>query len=441
ARADTCGGTRCPEYEHCWLTLAKRRAEAAQVVVVNHHLFFADLAVRSAFGSVIPEYDTVVFDEGHLLEEIATLYFGTQASAAQIEDLARDAESLAKKEGGSRKGGGGAAGLRQAAKEFFLPLADLLEGAPGRIPFESPDRGGPALDTEWSLLKEMLDEVRRLASRDETPGGPGERVASRAADVKEALTFLLQQNLFDRLHACVVTSATLAVEDSFDFFQTRLGLEGVEALAVPSSFDHESQAVLYLPHGMPEPRERDFAKHAIQQIQDLLRITEGRAFLLFTSYAMMEKVRDALVRNRRWNLFVQGDGSKAALVERFRETDSAVLLGTTSFWHGVDVPGEALSLVVIDKLPFDVPSDPLVAARINRIREEGGNPFADYQTPLAVLELKQGLGRLLRSSTDRGILAVLDPRITTKPYGKTFLASLPPYRVVRDIEACKAFWK
>jgi ATP-dependent DNA helicase DinG len=473
ARAETCTGKHCPEYEDCWLTVMRRRAEQSQILVVNHHLFFADLAVRSAFGAVLPEYDTVIFDEGHLLEEIATLYFGTQASSAQVEDLARDAEALAKKEGGSRKGGGGAAGLRQSAKEFFLPLLDRLEGAPGRIPFDPPDRGGADLSTQWSLLKESLEDVRRLASRDDTPGGAGERVSSRASEISDAFDFLLRRDnagfvygmeirgkgsvlvqaapidvsgllrgrLFENLHASVVTSATLAVEDEFDFFQKRLGLEGVDTLLVDSSFDHASQAVLYLPQGMPEPRERDFAKHAVQEIQDLLRITEGRAFLLFTSYAMMEKVRDAISRNRRWRLFVQGEGSKLALVEEFRTTESAVLLGTTSFWHGVDVPGEALSLVVIDKLPFDVPSDPLVAARIERIREEGGNPFAEYQIPLAVLELKQGLGRLLRSSADRGILAVLDPRITTKPYGKSFLSSLPPYRVVRDIEACRQFWK
>jgi ATP-dependent DNA helicase DinG len=208
---------------------------------------------------------------------------------------------------------------------------------------------------------------------------------------------------------------------------------------VETSFDHERQAMLYLPKSMPEPREPGFVSRAMEEIEQLLAITQGRAFLLFTSWAMLEKVRNLLELDARWNLFVQGEGSKIALVESFRETENAVLLGTTSFWQGVDVPGDALSLVVIDKLPFAVPGDPLISARIDRIKEEGGNPFREYQTPMAVLELKQGLGRLIRSRSDRGLLAVLDPRITTKFYGKRFLQSLPPYTVVRDLSSCEEF--
>jgi ATP-dependent DNA helicase DinG len=191
---------------------------------------------------------------------------------------------------------------------------------------------------------------------------------------------------------------------------------------------------------MPEPRAAAFLSRALEEARALLEITGGRAFLLFTSYAMMEKVRNVLKEENRWTLFVQGEGSKVALVESFRSTSEAVLLGTSSFWHGVDVPGEALSMVVIDKLPFDVPSDPLVAARIERIRHQGGNPFREYQTPMAVLALKQGLGRLLRSRTDHGLLVVLDPRIITRPYGKAFLRSLPPYPVVQDLESCRRFF-
>jgi ATP-dependent DNA helicase DinG len=212
-------------------------------------------------------------------------------------------------------------------------------------------------------------------------------------------------------------------------------------MIVASPFDHARQAVLYLPRRMPEPREPAFFARAMEEIESLLDITGGRAFLLFTSHAALSKAKEHLARVGRFPLFVQGEGSKAALLEAFKATPRAVLLGTNSFWHGVDVPGEALSLVVIDKLPFDVPSDPLVAARIERIRENEGNPFAEYQTPMAVLDLKQGLGRLLRSRGDRGILTVLDPRLTTKGYGKTFLASLPPYPVVRDREAAAAFFR
>ncbi|HJQ96880.1 MAG TPA: ATP-dependent DNA helicase, partial [Candidatus Polarisedimenticolaceae bacterium] len=251
---------------------------------------------------------------------------------------------------------------------------------------------------------------------------------------------ILEDKLFDRLHACVLTSATLSIGGSFDFFKKRLGLGSAESLMVESPFDHARQAVLYLPKGMPEPRDPAFFPRALDEIRALLSITSGRAFLLFTSHAALGRAREALRGSGEHPLLVQGEGSKAALVEAFKATPGAVLLGTSSFWHGVDVPGEALSLVVVDKLPFDVPSDPIVAARIERIREDEGNPFSEYQVPMAVLDLKQGLGRLLRSKGDRGVLAVLDPRLTTKGYGKTFLASLPPYPVVRSREEAAAFF-
>ena len=471
ARADTCTGRKCPEFEQCWLTKLKRDAERASILVVNHHLFFADLAVRSAFGSVLPEYDTVVFDEAHLLEEIATQYFGVTVSSGQVEELARDAEALAGKAGGPAKGAGGAAALRRAAREFFGVLRERLPEESGRMRFDPPERGGPALEHEWAALSGAIDDVSSegSAAADET----GAAIEARGGEIKEALSLvlrrsdpgfvysvegrgragvllgaapidvstILRESLFEGLHAAVLTSATLAVEGRFEFFQRRLGLEDCATRIVDSPFDHARQALLYLPKGMPEPRERGWLDRALDEIGALLEITRGRAFLLFTSYAVMAKVREALELDGRWTLFVQGAGSKAALVEAFKEAERGVLLGTTSFWHGVDVPGEALSLVVIDKLPFDVPGDPLIAARIEKIRQAGGNPFAEYQTPLAVLELKQGLGRLLRSRSDRGLLSVLDPRLTTRPYGRTFLASLPPYAVVRGIEACREFFE
>ena len=329
------------------------------------------------------------------------------------------------------------------------------------------------LEAEWAVLSESLDDVSRQTTALPNAADGAEALPGRAEELRDALaqvlhredpsyvygmetrgrgtvvlsaspidvSQLLRSNLFERLETCVLTSATVTVEGRFEFFRNRLGLEEAETTVVESSFDHERQAVLYLPRRMPEPRQPTFLERAVEEIVGLLDITAGRAFLLFTSYANMERVHAELEQIDRWPLFLQGSGSKVALVETFRRTPHAVLLGTTSFWHGVDVPGEALSLVVVDKLPFDVPSDPLIAARIDRIRDEGGNPFAEYQVPLAVLELKQGLGRLLRSGDDRGILAVLDPRLTTRGYGRTFLRSLPPHRVVRDQAACVEFFR
>lgn len=473
ARADTCTGTKCPEYERCFLTTLKRRAQASDVVVVNHHLFFADLAVRTAYGAVLPDYDTVVFDEAHLIEDVATLYFGVQVSSGQIEELARDAEAAAARLGGPSRGGGGAASLRLAAHAFLEPLRGRLRGATGRRPFAPPERGGVDVEAEWAELSEALDEVQRQAGRLERLGGQGDSVGRRAEELRLALDHVLRRDdprfvygieargrggvalaaqpidvaeplrerLFDGLRACVLTSATLTVAGGFDFVTTRLGLGDAEALTVESSFDYASQAALYLPRDMPEPRDPGFVPRAVERIRELLDVTDGRAFLLFTSWANLDRVREALDDDGRWPLVVQGEGSKAALVERFKTTPRAVLLGTASFWHGVDVPGDRLSLVVIDKLPFDVPDDPLVAARIERIRGEGGNPFMAYQVPLAVLELKQGLGRLLRGRGDRGLLSVLDPRLTGRRYGRIFLDSLPPYTRVDDLDACRRFMR
>ncbi len=467
ARADPCTGRKCPEYEECWLTRMKRKAADSDIVVVNHHLFFADLALRSEYGAVLPDYDAVVFDEAHLLEDVVTLYFGENVSAGMVEDLAREAERLAHKEGGPEKGGGGAAGVRAAAADFFAPLRTLTVNRQGRVRFLAPEQGGPDLDGEWAFLSEAFEEMARSAPSGEEGEMIGGRVDQIIAATNRVLdrtdrnfvysveargknnlilsaapievASILEERLYERLDVAVLTSATLTVDRSFEFFGRRLGLAGCDTLAVETSFDHERQAMLYLPKSMPEPREPGFAGRAMEEIEQLLAITQGRAFLLFTSWAMLEKVRNLLELDARWNLFVQGEGSKIALVESFRETENAVLLGTTSFWQGVDVPGDALSLVVIDKLPFAVPADPLISARIDRIKEEGGNPFREYQTPMAVLELKQGLGRLIRSRSDRGLLAVLDPRITTKFYGKRFLQSLPPYTVVRNLSRCEEF--
>lgn len=463
AKADTCSGGRCPEYEECWLTRLKRTAQQSDIVVVNHHLFFADLAIRTAFGAVLPDYDTVIFDEAHMLESVATLFFGAQVGSGQIEQLAKEAEKAASRAGGPARGGGGAAGLRSASEEFFETVRQDIGTATGRVRFRSEAEGGPDLEAEWAVMSEALDELTRQCSRIDAGADGGEPVADKAESLKETLdrilarddsgfvygveprgrgvlltaapievAELLREALFDKLKASVLTSATLAVRDSFDFFLERLGLDQAETMTVESSFDYPKQGVLYLPKRMPEPRDPGFFGRSVEEILKLLAITDGHAFLLFTSHAAMGRMHRELAGIDHWPLFVQGEAPKAWLVERFRATPRAVLLGTSSFWHGVDVPGEALSLVVVDKLPFAVPSDPLISARIDRIRESGGQPFRDYQVPMAVLDLKQGLGRLIRSRSDKGILAVLDPRLTGKSYGKTFLDSLPPFHMARD---------
>jgi len=473
ARADTCTGSRCPEYENCWLTRVKREAQQTNIVIVNHHLFFADLAVRSEFGSVLPEYDTVVFDEAHLLEEVATLYFGIQVSTNQIEELARDAEKLSAAGGGPKVNGAGAGPLREAAREFFMPLQGRLRDAIGRIRFDPPGHGGADLEAEWAVLSHALDEVSRQSAALETGAETVESLPRRCETIRVALQNIvprddpgtvygiemrgrasvvltaspidvadtLRERLFERVDAAVLTSATLAIGGKFDFYRQRLGVDDAEGTIVPSSFDYETQAALYLPPHMPEPREPQYFDRALDEIIALLELSGGRAFLLFTSHAQMNRVHERLSEYERWPLLLQGQGSKAGLIETFRTTDRAVLLGTTSFWQGVDVAGPALSLVVIDKLPFDVPSDPLVAARIERLRDQGQNPFMEYQLPMAVLDLKQGLGRLLRGREDRGVLAVLDGRLVSRRYGKVFLESLPPYSRFRDREPLAGFFR
>jgi ATP-dependent DNA helicase DinG len=246
--------------------------------------------------------------------------------------------------------------------------------------------------------------------------------------------------LFSRVPTVVLTSATLTIDRSFAFVRRRLGLDEGAELSLPSPFDPQRQAVLYLPTSFPEPRHDTFIERFVEQARALLEITDGRAFLLFTSYANLERAKEALVRSAPWPILAQGDAARHALLEKFRATPHAVLLATASFWHGVDVQGDQLSLVVIDKLPFDAPGDPVVAARIDAIRRHGGDPFMEYQVPSAVIDLKQGLGRLLRSRRDRGVLAIMDARLLSKRYGRVFLNSLPPFPVVHDLDTVRTFF-
>lgn len=468
ATSENCTGQSCPDFEACWVTHMRQAALEADIVVVNHHLLCADLAVKDAsHGQVIPEYDTVILDEAHLLEDVATQYFGLQVSSHRVDDLVRDVE----RESGAFDGrlhesvvAAEGQAVRDRAERFFRAVGAA---------------GGRRLGRGWAdgrlqqaaqQVTERLDGLRTaiLAVRDRPEALTA--LAGRAAALKEELQFVLRADdedhvyfvetrgrgvflkatpidvagrlrelLFGRVRAAVLTSATLAVDGGFTHLEDRLGLQPTEELLLPSPFDFERQAVLYVPRHLPEPQSPSFVARAADEIVRLLELSRGRAFVLFTSYANLNAVADRIAGAVPYPLFVQGEAPRAALLDAFRRTPGAVLLATSSFWQGVDVAGEQLSCVIVDKLPFASPTEPVVQARIERLRKRGGDPFSEYQVPGAVLMLKQGLGRLIRAASDRGILAVLDSRLVARGYGRRFLASLPPARLVHDLEDVRRF--
>jgi len=492
ARRETCTGQKCPQFERCFLTLMHQRALESDLVIVNHHLFFADLALkrREVPGlGVIPDYRAVIFDEAHDLEEVASQYFGLSVSNYRLEELARDCEqTLRLKDCGKPELFQAARRVRERAERLFA----LLEGEEGRFGFEQRDQfrdesQSNRYATAYAALSGALEglESALAALRDK----PEEvhALIRRAAEARADLAFLLEgddrhyvywierrgrgtflqatpidvaailsEALFDQVETCVLTSGTLAVGGSFEFVKRRLGIQYARERALDSHFDFPRQALLYIPPELPDPRRPEFAERAAREVCRILKATRGRAFVLFTSYQQMFQVYEmvsqqlpALCRGGarpartgeglKYTLLVQGDAPRSALLDRFRREPHPVLFATASFWQGVDVPGEQLSCVIIDRLPFAVPTDPVVAARLRVIQEDGGNPFLEYQVPQAVISLKQGFGRLIRSRTDRGVLAILDTRILTKNYGTIFLESLPDYRSTRQIGEVERF--
>jgi ATP-dependent DNA helicase DinG len=467
AASENCIGQSCPDFDPCWVTRMRQQALEADLVIVNHHLLCADLAVKeTSYGEVIPSYDTVILDEAHLLEDVATQYFGVHVSGHRFADLVRDVERelklmvragadvlheahvvrdradglfrrLAQGSGRRLRAGWMNARTQEEAQALLLRL-DGLRTAILAMPDGS--EGFVGLAGRALTLREELDFV--LKAEDDghvyfvETRGRSVQVKATPIDVSE----VLQESLFGRVRAAVLTSATLAVDGGFGYIKSRLGLESAEELRLPSPFEYERQAVFYVPRGMPEPQEPGFVPKAAEEIASLLRISRGRAFVLFTSYANMNAVVSRLAGEIPYPILMQGEAPRAVLLETFRRTPGAVLFATSSFWQGVDVAGDQLSCVIIDKLPFASPGDPVVAARIDRLRNRGGNPFAEYQVPVAVLMLKQGLGRLIRSARDRGVLAVLDSRIVHKSYGRRFLESLPPARLVHDLGEVEAFF-
>jgi ATP-dependent DNA helicase DinG len=493
ATAETCLGTECPRYDDCFVTRMRQRAAESDVVIVNHHLLCADAAVRqNAFGEVIPACSHAIVDEAHQLEDVATQYFGFSFSTYRVEELARDVERLPAIGAAALDGRNAIekaiVRLRDDAREFFADLsyAHRTDDRPRneervRATPTSLSRIGDAsarLTGALDVLEQALVRLKPDAAIRDDASGDGREAAAepvaalirRAGELRTDLRFLarasdpeyvyfvefrgrgvflraspidvsaiVRELLLDRMRTTVLTSATLTVDGTFDYIRGRLGISGADEIRLPSEFDYERQAVLYLPPRMPDPRSADFAGAAGRQVIEILKRTRGRAFVLFTSYATLRAVQMMAEMALDYPIFVQGTAPRTLLLKRFRETPHSVLLATSSFWQGVDVVGDALSCVIIDKLPFASPAEPVTAARIEAIRARGGEPFEDYQVPLAILALRQGLGRLIRHRRDRGVLTVLDPRLRTKGYGRRFLASLPPAPVVHELDAVSAF--
>ena len=484
AKSDTCLGQKCSDYEQCFITRMRDKAESADIVIVNHHLFFADLSVRgNQYGRVLPEYGAVIFDEAHLIEDIASEYFGVELSNFRLEELVRDTESLPIKDAVSMKALQKIA-LRVGglAEQFWLafpgrrnvdgripisPAEFAKEIRDGDVQLTSLGDAGNALDQTMKRLEDAiavhsseLTEAESLAKRVRQARndldflttqrdsnfvfwherrGKGSYLKSSPIDVSG----ILGARLFSNENPAILASATISSKGSFDFIIDRLGIDRdlTDTLLAPSAFDYRSQSVLYIPGNMPDPRSSEFTQIAAGEIVKLLEITEGRAFVLCTSNLGMKALYELVSSRTGYPCMVQGSTSKAGLLEWFRGTPNAVLFATSSFWQGVDVRGEQLSCVIIDKLPFAVPSDPVVAARSRFLDENGGNSFFDYSVPQAIITLKQGIGRLIRSKTDTGVVAILDSRLRTKGYGRDFLKSFPEMEVVDDLRDVARFFR
>jgi ATP-dependent DNA helicase DinG len=478
ARADTCLGQKCSSWDKCFITEMHRRATESDIIIVNHHLFFADLAIKQqADGApdagILPDAGAVIFDEAHELEDVAGNYFGISVSAARLEELCRDVEASLQRNRMYTAGLSGALKSLRERSGFFFSL--LPEGE-GRFAFENrreflEENGDEFVGLQQSLVR-LNSEIEGLPSKPEEVFA----FTRRAQELHVQLGFLmenedkntvfwierrragreksnvsiqatpidvgpvLREALWSRLESSVLTSATLAVGGGFEYIRQRLGVEHARELVLPSHFDYQNQALLYVPLDLPDPRTPQFAVKAADRIRKLLEITRGRAFVLFTSYAQMRDIHQRLLGEVEFPMLLQGDAPKNALLEEFRLTPNCVLFATASFWQGVDVQGEQLSCVIIDRLPFAVPSDPVVAARVKAIDAEGGNAFFQYQVPAAVITLKQGFGRLIRSLHDRGLLALLDNRILKKAYGRVFVESLPNYRRTTELGKVEEFF-
>ncbi len=475
--SDQCLGGSCPEFAHCFISSLRKKAGSVDLLIVNHHLLFSDLALRKGgYGEVLPRYEAVIFDEAHHIENVATAFFGRSFSQYQVFALLTDIEKMAEDDLPpeicaeiSR--------MVMGVKERVKAFASLFPVKRGR--FYLKDLIAELTEEVWrdeiNLLSRGLERLNDKISRYDEHGEYWKSLERRGRELVKSvqevgLHFLendyvhwyerrdrsvvlsatpvevakeLNAYLYPLVLSCILTSATLSSGGNFSYLRDRLGLsDEVECLQFHSPFDYEKRALIYVPdNSFPEPSAPDYGRELCSRILEILQISEGRGLVLFTSFKGMERVASFLEDCFDYPVLVQGTASRQSLLTRFREETHSVLLAVASFWEGVDVVGESLSCVIIDKLPFEVPTDPVIEARIKHILEKEGKPFFEFQVPRAILALRQGMGRLIRSSSDRGVIAVMDVRLYKKGYGRLFLRSMPPAPIVRTVQELSVFFK
>ncbi len=478
AQSSQCLGSDCPDGASCFVNQLRKQAGSARLLIVNHHLFFSDLALRQAgFAEILPRYQAVIFDEAHHLEGVATQFFGRNFSQYQLLDLLVDIERQAVSDLATNSRDqliAFARGLSSRMDRFF----QLFPAQRGRYPLLDLISGQPSWSEEVTSLASGLDSLTSLLANQASAGEVWNILSTRAAELGANLRHIccpeakgannifvhwyerrertvtisatpvliaaeLEKTLYSTVQSCIMTSATLSAGGDFSYIKERLGLDtDTVTLQFPSPFDYEGRTLLYVPEkDFPEPADPSYNDKICQRVFELLQISQGRALVLFTSLKAMDMMAEFLETRLSYPVLVQGRSSRQALLARFKETTDSVLLAVASFWEGVDVPGDALSCVIIDKLPFEVPSDPVIQARIQAITDGGGKPFFDFQVPRAILTLRQGVGRLMRAATDCGVIAIMDIRLFSKGYGRSFRASLPPAVVVRSLDEVRDFFQ